>query len=68
MKDVNKDLENNFLQAEKLRNSGNFNEAIKSFLNILEKKPNFQPVLNSIANCYFQLNKLDLARSIIQSV
>ena len=61
MKDVNKDLENNFLQAEKLRNSGNLNEAIKSFLNILEKKPNFQPALNNIANCYFQLNKLDLA-------
>ena len=61
MKDVNKDLENNFLQAEKLRNRGSLNEAIESFLNILETKPNFQPALNNIANCYFQLNKLDLA-------
>lgn len=61
MKDTNKDLENYFLQAEKLRNSGSFNEAIEFFLNILEKKPNFQPALNNIANCYFKLNKFDLA-------
>lgn len=61
MKKTNKDLENNFYEAEKLRDSRNFNKAIKLFLDILEKKPNFLPALNNIANCYFQLNKFDLA-------
>ena len=61
MKNTNKDLENNFNEAEKLRDNKNFNQAIKLFLNILEKKPNFLPALNNIANCYFQLNNLDLA-------
>ena len=61
MTDINKDLENNFNQAEKLRSTGDYEGAIKLLLNILEKKENFLPVLNSIANCYFQLNKFDLA-------
>ena len=61
MKNTNKDLENNFYEAEKLRDSRNFNKAIKLFLDILEKKPNFLPALNNIANCYVQLNNLDLA-------
>ena len=61
MTDINKDLENNFNQAEKLRSTGDYEGAIKLLLNILEKKENLLPVLNSIANCYFQLNKFDLA-------
>ena len=61
MKDINKDLENNFNNAEKLRNTGDYDGAIKLLLNILEKKENLLPALNSTANCYFQLNKFDLA-------
>ena len=61
MKDLIKDLENSFNQAEKLRNAGDYDGAIKLLLNILEKKENLLPVLNSAANCYFQLNKFDLA-------
>ena len=61
MKDINKDLEHTFNQAEKLRNTGDYDGAIKLLLNILEKKETLLPVLNSAANCYFQLNKFDLA-------
>ena len=61
MKDINKDLENNFNKAEKLRTTGDYDGAIKLLLNILEKKENLLPALNSTANCYFQLNKYDLA-------
>ena len=56
MKDINKDLENNFNNAEKLRNT-NYDGAIKLLLNILRKKEK-----NSAANCYFQLNKFDLEK------
>ncbi len=56
-----KDIESLFIKAEKLRNLGNFQEAIKIFKNILKIKPNSTPVLNGIANCYFQLNKFDLS-------
>ena len=41
MKDINKDLENNFNNAEKLRNTGDYDGAIKLLLNILEKKKIF---------------------------
>ena len=61
MTDINKNLEDNFNQAEKLRNAGDYDGAIKLLLNILEEKENLLPVLNSAANCYFQLNKFDLA-------
>ena len=61
MTDINKNLEENFNQAEKLRIAGDYDGAIKLLLNILEKKENLLPVLNSAANCYFQLNKFDLA-------
>ena len=40
MKDINKDLENNFNNAEKL-NTGDYDGAIKLLLNILEKKKIF---------------------------
>tara|TARA_Y100000768_G_scaffold382578_1_gene363216 strand:+ start:1035 stop:1586 length:552 start_codon:yes stop_codon:yes gene_type:complete len=52
------DLEKIFLKGEDLRKSGNLNEAIKLFREILEESPNNSPTLNSIANCYFQLNDL----------
>ena len=61
MTDINKDLEDNFNQAENLRSTGDYDGAIKLLLNILEKKENLLPVLNSAANCYFQLNNFDLA-------
>ena len=61
MKDINEDLKDYFNQAEKLRINGNFEGAIKLLLNILEKNKKLLPVLNSVANCYFQLNKFDLA-------
>ena len=56
-----KNIESLFYQAEKFRNSGNFSEAIKILKNILKNEPNLTSVLNSIANCYFQTNKIDLA-------
>ena len=56
-----KNIEALFNQAEELRNSGNFSDAIKILKNILKNEPNLTPVLNSIANCYFQTNKIDLA-------
>tara|TARA_B100000674_G_scaffold489107_1_gene502521 strand:- start:60 stop:617 length:558 start_codon:yes stop_codon:yes gene_type:complete len=56
-----KNLEALFLEAEKLRNSGNFLNAIQVFKNILKVKPDSIPILNGLANCYFQLNKLDIA-------
>ncbi len=58
---IKKKIEALFYQAEKLRNSGNFSDAIKILKNILKNYPNLTPVLNSIANCYFQINKLNLA-------
>ena len=61
MKDINEDLKDYFNQAEKLRSNGNFEGAIKLLLNILKKNKKLLPVLNSVANCYFQLNKFDLA-------
>ena len=51
------ELERNFNEAERLRNIGNFTEAINIFLNILKDNKNFEPALNNIANCYFQLNE-----------
>ena len=56
-----KNIEALFNQAEELRNSGNFSDAIKILKNILKNEPNLTAVLNSIANCYFQTNKIDLA-------
>lgn len=61
MSEINKELEDNFNKAEKLRNSGKLLEAINIFTNILKENSNFQPAINNIANCYFQLNKFDLA-------
>ena len=62
MKNIKKiNLKNLFNNAEKLRKSGNFLEAVKFFKKILVSEPNFTPGLNGIANCYFQLNKLDQA-------
>lgn len=54
-------IKNNFNNAEQLRNDGNLSEAIEIFKNILKENSNFQPALNNIANCYFQLNEFDLA-------
>ena len=54
-------LENKFHEAERLRINGNLLDAINLFLNILKENQSFQPALNNIANCYFQLNKFDLA-------
>jgi len=54
-------LEKSFNEAEKLRNNGNFKEAISIFLKIIKENNNFEPALNNIANCYFQLNKYQLA-------
>lgn len=59
--DEQKKLESLFLKAESLRNEGNFQDAIELFKIILKSKPNSTPVLNGIANCYFQLNKFELA-------
>ena len=56
-----KNIETLFNQAEELRNSGNFSDAIKILKSILKNEPNSTSVLNSIANCYFQTNKIDLA-------
>jgi len=56
-------LEIIFNKAEKLRNNGNFVEAINLFKKILKENPNFKPALNNIANCYFKLNKYDLAEN-----
>ena len=55
------ELERSFNEAERLRNSGNFMEAINIFLNILKDNKNFEPALNNIANCYFQLNEYAIA-------
>ena len=55
------ELEKNFNEAERLRNNGNFTDAINIFLNILKYYKNFEPALNNIANCYFQLNKYTIA-------
>ena len=55
------ELERSFNEAERLRNSGNFTEAINIFLNILKDNKNFEPALNNIANCYFQLNEYAIA-------
>ena len=54
-------LENKFHEAERLRINGNLLDAINLFLNILKENQSFQPALNNIANCYFQLTKFDLA-------
>ena len=54
-------FENSFNKAEELRNKGKLIEAIEIFKNILKENPNFQPALNNIANCYFQLNQLEQA-------
>lgn len=56
-----KNFEDLFIHAEKLRNSGNLLESIKILTKIYKKIPNNKAVSNSLANCYFQLNKLDLA-------
>ena len=56
-----KNIEALFYQSEKLRNSGNFSEAIKVLKNILKNEPNLTSALNSIANCYFQINEINLA-------
>ena len=58
---VKKSFEDLFMQAEKLRNSGNLLESIKILTKIFKKIPNNEAVSLSLANCYFQLNKLDLA-------
>ena len=58
---ISKDLEKIFNEAESQKNNGNFSEAIKLFLNILKTNPNFEPALNNVANCYFQINETDLA-------
>ena len=55
------ELEKNFNEAERLRNNGNFTDAINIFLNILKYYKNFEPALNNIANCYFLLNKYTIA-------
>lgn len=54
-------LEKSFNEAEKFRNSGNFVKAISIFLKIIKENNNFEPALNNIANCYFQLNEFELA-------
>jgi tetratricopeptide (TPR) repeat protein len=54
-------LEKKFNEAEKLRNNGNFLEAINIFSKIIKENNNFEPALNNIANCYFQLNEYELA-------
>ena len=54
-------FENSFNKAEELRNKGKLIEAIEIFKNILKENSNFQPAINNIANCYFQLNEFDLA-------
>ena len=59
--DEPKNLEILFSKAESLRNVGKFQDAIESFKIILKSKTNSTPVLNGIANCYFQLNKFELA-------
>lgn len=61
MKKTINELERSFNEAEKLRNNGSLEKAVYLFLEILKKKPSFQPALNNVANCYFKLNKLDLA-------
>ena len=54
-------LEKSFNKAEKLRNSGNFPKAISIYLKIIKENNNFEPALNNIANCYFQLNEYVIA-------
>tara|TARA_B100000965_G_scaffold218828_1_gene183130 strand:- start:1175 stop:1717 length:543 start_codon:yes stop_codon:yes gene_type:complete len=56
-----KSVESLYLEAEKLRNSGNFLKAVQIFKDILKINPDSTPILNGLANCYFQLNKPDLA-------
>ena len=61
MTEVNNEIKDKFQQAENLRFSKKFEEAIKIFKEIIEKIPDFNPALHNIGVCYTSLNKLDEA-------
>ena len=53
--------EKKFLEAEKLRSTGKYEEAIKIFKEIMKQYPELPPVLNSIALIYSSLKNFDKA-------
>ena len=61
MTEVNNEIKDKFQQAENLRFSNKFEEAIRIYKEIVEKIPDFNPALHNIAVCYTSLNKLDEA-------
>ena len=61
MTEVNNEIKDKFQQAENLRFSKKFEEAIKIFKEIIEKISDFNPALHNIGVCYTSLNKLDEA-------
>ena len=61
MTEVNNEIKDKFQQAENLRFSNKFEEAIRIFKEIVEKIPDFNPALHNIGVCYTSLNKLDEA-------
>ena len=61
MTEVNNEIKDKFQQAENLRFSNKFEEAIRIYKEIVEKIPDFNPALHNISVCYTSLNKLDEA-------
>ena len=61
MNKVDNEIKEKFKQAENLRFSNKFEEAIKLFKEIVEKIPDFNPALHNIGVCYTGLNRLDEA-------
>ena len=61
MNKADNEIKEKFKQAENLRFSNKFEEAIKLFKEIVEKIPDFNPALHNIGVCYTSLNKLDEA-------
>ncbi len=62
MEKIDIETEKNFLSAEKLRNSGKFQEAITVLKKIIEQYPKFLPALNNIALNFINLKNFEEAK------
>jgi tetratricopeptide (TPR) repeat protein len=63
---IDKITEKKFLEAEKLRTIGKYDESIKILKEIMKQYPELPPVLNSIALVYTSLKNFDEAQAYYQ--